>query len=169
MDYALFCVQLCWSCYISESPQINQVTTPNCSQNGEFHSAGPFSRVSIPPKEEREVKERGVSNSRLLTSQLMVSGLAGKSGLAFAGTFNRTEASCQNEQERAIGEKPMPACLLFKLATNSNKNNILGLQCFSFSLFAIWIEWLQQLKTWIRIAVINHDARPGSDLTGFWV
>lgn len=123
MDYALFCVQLCWSCYISESPQINQVTIPNCSQNGEFHSAGPFSGVSIPPKEEREVKERGVSNSRLLTSQLMVSGLALKSGLAFAGICNCTGAPCQNEQERAVGEKPVEVSLLFKLETNNNIKN----------------------------------------------
>lgn len=155
MDYALFCVQLCWSCYISESPQINQVTIPNCSQNGEFHSAGPSTRVSIPPKEKREVKERGVSNSRLLTSQLMVSGLARKSGLVFAGIFNCTRASCQNEQERASGGKPMEAQLLFKLETNNN-TQILGAQCYPFLLFALWIKWLQPVKTWMRLAIIEN-------------
>lgn len=140
MDYALFCVQLCWSCYISESPQINQVTIPNCSQNGEFHSAGPFSRVSIPPKEEREVKERGISNSRLLTSQLMVSELARKSGLLFAGIFNCTGASCQNEQERASREKPMEAQLLFKLETNNNTTNSGGaMLSFPFICNMDWI------------------------------
>lgn len=50
----------------------------------------------------------------------MVSGLALKSGLVFAGIFNCTGASCQNEQERAIGEKPIEVELLFKLETNNN-------------------------------------------------
>lgn len=76
---------------------------------GNSTQQGPFSRVSVRPKEEREVKERGVANSRLLTSQLMVSGLARKSGLVSAGIFNCTGASCQNEQKRAIREKPMEA------------------------------------------------------------
>lgn len=51
--------------------------------------------------------------------QLMVSGLAMRSGLLFAGRFNCIRASCQNEQERAIREKPMKVELLFKLETNT--------------------------------------------------
>lgn len=53
--------------------------------------------------------------------QLMVSGLALRSGLLFAGIFYCIRASCQKEQERAITEKPMEASLLFQAETNNNK------------------------------------------------
>lgn len=95
----------------------------------------------------------------------MVSGVALRSGLPFAGTLNCIRASCQDEQERASREKPMEASLLSKPQTNNN-NKFWG-HGVCFCLLFIWIGGLRPLKSWMRTSVMKHwchdtNPAPGS-------
>lgn len=147
MDYALFCVQLCWSCFISESPQINQVTIPNCSQNGEFHSAGPFSRVSVPPWGRKGCWERGISNSRLLAGswwcQAWLWGVA--SHLLAHSTASGLLAKTNRKGLAERSQWKLCCCLNHKQTTTTNSGAIV----FAFVFFSFELEdWGHSRAEW---------------------
>jgi hypothetical protein len=84
----------------------------------------------------------------------MVSGVALRSGLRFAGIFNCIRASCQDEQERTIREKPMGASMPFKLKTTNS-----GGRTFAFA-FIYNMDWRTMTTKDLNLDSHNGNLMP---------
>lgn len=79
---------------------------------GNSTQQGPSLEYLFLPKEERGVKERGASNSRLLTSQLMVSGLAGERSRLLAHAIALRLLATMNRQGPSEKSQYQQTCSL---------------------------------------------------------